>query len=102
MQKLIPGVLAAFVVMLAGFWLADQIGHAILAAQGLTGSSPISGVPVAIVLGLLLRNLLPLPASLSPGLKFSTTSILRLGIVLVGIRLSVFDVLKLGVAGLPV
>jgi uncharacterized integral membrane protein (TIGR00698 family) len=88
--------------MLAGFWLADRIGQQILAAQGLTGSSPISGVPVAIVLGLLLRNTLPLPASLSPGLKFATTTILRAGIVLVGIRLSLFDVLKLGVAGLPV
>ena len=88
--------------MLAGFWLADLIGHAILAAQGLTGGSPLSGVPVAIVLGLLLRNTLPLPASLNPGLKFSTTTILRAGIVLVGIRLSVFDVLKLGIAGLPV
>ena len=90
------------VVMLAGFWLADLIGQQILAAQGLTGSSPVSGVPVAIVLGLLLRNTLPLPASLSPGLKFATTTILRAGIVLVGIRLSLFDVLKLGAAGLPV
>ena len=98
----LPGILAAFVVMLAGFWLADRIGQAILAAQGLTGGSPVSGVPVAIVLGLLLRNALPLPASLAPGLKFATTTILRAGIVLVGIRLSVFDVLKLGIAGLPV
>ena len=32
----------------------------------------------------------------------TTTTILRLGIVVVGIRLSVFDVLKLGFAGLPV
>lgn len=96
------GVVAAFVVMLAGFWLADLIGQQILAAQGLTGSSPVSGVPVAIVLGLLLRNTLPLPSSLTPGLKFATTSILRAGIVLVGIRLSVFDVIKLGIAGLPV
>jgi len=101
-SKQLPGVLAAFVVMLAGFWLADLIGQAILSAQGLTGSSPVSGVPVAIVLGLLLRNTLPLPASLSPGLKFATTTILRAGIVLVGIRLSLFDVLKLGIAGLPV
>ena len=101
-MKQLPGVLAAFVVMLAGFWLADQIGHAILAAQGLTGSSPVSGVPVAIVLGLLLRNTLPLPAALTPGLKFATTTILRAGIVLVGIRLSLFDVVKLGIAGLPV
>lgn len=98
----IPGVLASFTVMLAGFWLADRLGQQILAAQGLTGSSPISGVPVAIVLGLLLRNTLPLPSALSPGLKFATTTILRAGIVLVGIRLSLFDVLKLGVAGLPV
>jgi len=94
--KNLPGIVAAVVVMLAGFWLADQIGHAILAAQGLSGSSPVSGVPVAIVLGLLLRNTLPLPASLTPGLKFATTTVLRLGIVLVGIRLSFFDVLKLG------
>jgi uncharacterized integral membrane protein (TIGR00698 family) len=100
--KYLPGVLAAVVVMLAGFWLADLIGQRILAMQGLTGSSPVSGVPVAIVLGLLLRNTLPLPASLAPGLKFATTTILRAGIVLVGIRLSLFDVLKLGIAGLPV
>jgi uncharacterized integral membrane protein (TIGR00698 family) len=98
----LPGVAAAFAVMLAGFWLADLIGQQILAAQGLTGGSPVSGVPVAIVLGLLLRNTLPLPAWLAPGLKFATTNILRAGIVLVGIRLSVFDVLKLGIAGLPV
>ena len=98
----IPGVVSALVVMLAGFWLADLIGRQILAAQGLTGSSPLSGVPVAIVLGLLLRNTLPLPASLAPGLKFATTTILRAGIVLVGIRLSLFDVVKLGLAGLPV
>ncbi|MEO7157853.1 MAG: putative sulfate exporter family transporter [Vicinamibacterales bacterium] len=101
-RKQLPGVIAAFIVMLAGFWLADRIGQAILAAQGLTGGSPLSGVPVAIVLGLLLRNTLPLPASLSPGLKFATTTVLRAGIVLVGIRLSLFDVLKLGIAGLPV
>jgi len=100
--KYIPGVIAALVVMLAGFWLADRLGLAILAAQGLSGSSPVSGVPVAIVLGLLLRNVLPLPDSLSPGLKFATTTILRAGIVFVGIRLSLFDVLKLGLAGLPV
>lgn len=100
---LIPGIAAAFVVMLAGFWLAEIIGRAILAAQGLAaGSSPVSGVPVAIVLGLLLRNLLPLPTVLSPGLKICVTTVLRLGIILVGIRLSAFDVARLGLAGLPV
>ena len=101
-MSLMPGIAAAALVMATGFWLADLIGHAILSAQGLGGGSPISGVPVAIVLGLLLRNLLPLPAALTPGLKFCVTTVLRLGIVLVGIRLSAFDVLKLGLGGLPV
>ena len=100
---LVPGILAALAVMVVGFWLADLIGRGILAAQGLaSGSSPISGVPVAIVLGLLLRNAFPLPAALAPGLKFCVTTVLRLGIVLVGIRLSAFDVARLGIAGLPV
>lgn len=99
---LAPGVLVAVAVMLAGFSLAEVVGQAVLASQGLAGSSPVSGVPVAIVLGLLLRNALPLPATLTPGLKWATSTLLRAGIVLVGIRLSVFDVLKLGVAGLPV
>lgn len=99
---LVPGIAAAVGVMLAGFWLADVIGRAILAAQGLSaGGSPVSGVPVAIVLGLLLRNALRLPPALNPGLKFCVSTILRLGIVCVGIRLSAFDVLRLGVAGVP-
>jgi uncharacterized integral membrane protein (TIGR00698 family) len=101
-RTLLPGVVAAGLVMAVGFWLAGALGQAVLAWLGLTGGSPISGVPVAIVLGLLLRNTLPLPASLGPGLKFATSTLLRVGIVLVGIRLSVFDVLTLGLAGLPV
>lgn len=99
---LVPGVAAALGVMVAGFWLADLIGQGMLAAQGLAGSSPVSGVPVAIILGLLVRNLLSIPAAVLPGLKFSVTTLLRLGIVLVGIRLSAFDVARLGLAGLPV
>ncbi len=98
----VPGVLAAILVMVVGFRLADVLGQALLAAQGLSGSSPISGVPVAILLGLLCRNALPLPSWLAPGLKFSVSTILRLGIVLVGIRLSAFDVARLGFGGLPV
>ena len=97
-----PGVLAAAAVMFAGFELADVLGRLLLAARGLTGASPISGVPVAIVIGLLLRNLLPLPTTLGPGLKFCTTTILRLGIVLVGIKLSVIEMARLGLAGVPV
>ncbi|CUU38637.1 conserved hypothetical integral membrane protein, partial [Armatimonadetes bacterium GXS] len=50
----------------------------------------------------LIRNLLPLPASIEAGIKFSTTKILRLGIILVGIKLSLMDVFKLGAWGIPI
>jgi len=88
--------------MFTGFWLADVLGRALMAAQGLNAGSPISGVPIAIIIGLLLRNVVPLPALLTPGVHFCLKTILRLGIVLVGIRLSAFDVMRLGAAGVPV
>ena len=98
----IPGVFAAVGVMLAGFTLADTLGRALLDARGLGGASPISGVPIAILLGLLLRNVWPVSTALTAGLKLCTTTALRLGIVLVGIKLSVFEMARLGVAGVPV
>lgn len=102
-MKILPGLLAAVAVMLVGFAAAEALGRAVLAARGLPGAaSPISGVPVAILLGLLLRNLFALPPVLAPGLRFCTTTVLRAGIVLVGIKLSLFEVLRLGLAGIPV
>ncbi len=102
-MRILPGLLVAVAVMLLGFAAAELAGHALLAARGLPeGASPISGVPIAILLGLLLRNLLPLPPALAPGLKFCTTTLLRTGIVLVGIKLSLFEMLHLGLAGIPV
>lgn len=99
---LLPGLVAAALVMAAGFWLADALGAAVLRLQGITGASPVSGVPVAILLGLLLRNTLALPASLQPGLKFAVATVLRLGIVCVGIKLSVGEMAALGAWGVPV
>jgi uncharacterized integral membrane protein (TIGR00698 family) len=103
--RLLPGVAVAAGIMLVSLWLADVIGVALLRAQGIdpTGkSAPLSGVLVAILVGILLRNLLPLPQSVQPGIQFSVTKLLRLGIILVGIKLSFLDVLKLGAWGIPV
>ena len=43
---------------------------------------------MAILLGILVNNLFKLPEALRPGIKFAVVRILRLGIVLLGIRLS--------------
>jgi uncharacterized integral membrane protein (TIGR00698 family) len=64
--------------------------------------TPISAVTTAILIGLILNNVLPLPKFLRPGLTFSAKKVLRLGIMMLGIRLSVFDALKLGLTGVPI
>lgn len=103
--KLVPGVALAAAVMFVALPLADLVGRWVLSLQGIdpTGkASPVSGVLMAIVIGMLLRNTIALPEWIKPGIHFSVTKILRLGIILVGIKLSLVDVLKLGGYGIPI
>jgi hypothetical protein len=103
--SLLPGVLLSAAVMGLAIPLADAAGRILLRLQGIdpTGkASPISGVLMAIVLGMLLTSLVRLPDWTKPGIQFSMTKLLRLGIIFVGIKLSVLDVLKLGAWGIPV
>src|SRR4030095_12398950 len=53
-------------------------------------------------LGLVVANTIGTATIFRPGLAFSVRSLLRLGIILVGVRLSFFDVVKLGAWGIPV
>ena len=59
--------------------------------------TPISAVMLAILLGLIISAVVPMPRLLKPGLSFSVKKVLRLGIILLGIRLTIFDVFRLGV-----
>src|SRR5688500_8069247 len=105
MKRVLPGVALAAVVMLVSLPLADVLGRAVLSFQGIdpTGkASPVSGVLVAIIIGLVIRNAISLPAVFTDGIRFSVTRLLRLGIIFIGIKLSFLDVLKLGGWGIPV
>jgi len=65
-------------------------------------ASPLSGVLVAILIGIIVRNTIGVAERFKVGIQFTITKILRFGIILVGIKLSVFDVLKLGAWGIPI
>ncbi|MEO6504772.1 MAG: putative sulfate exporter family transporter [Terrimesophilobacter sp.] len=74
-----------------------------LAAAGVAASLAIgqflptvSTLLIAIVLGVLLRNTVPLPAVVEPGLAYSAKKLLRLGIILLGLQLVLGDILGLG------
>ena len=103
--RIVPGLAVAAAVMLLASLVAQWIGAGILRLQGLDPAgraSPISGISMAILLGLLAANTVGEATVLKPGLQFAVKRMLRFGIICVGIRLSFFDVLKLGAWGIPV
>ena len=97
-MAVLPGLILAFVLALGGQVLSELIG---VTWMGLP-RSPISAIMMAILLGILLRNTLPLPESFQPGIRFGLTRVLRVGIVLLGIRLSLGEVGAIGLRSLPV
>jgi len=103
--RYIPGVALAAGVMLLALWVSGVLGQWLLAAQGLdpaNARSPVSGVTIAIVLGVVIRNIRPLPTIFMPGVAFSVERLLRAGVICIGIKLSLFDVMRLGAWGVPV
>ena len=93
--SIIPGIALATVLMLAAVFLTNAVGG-IFAFE----KNPLSPILVAIILGLIVRNTVALPRMCSAGIRFGLKKLLRFGIILMGIRLSIFAVLK--IAGLAV
>lgn len=85
----LPGVLATVVLAAVAAYGARYV--------------PLLGAPVlAIVLGVVVRALGPLPASLRAGLAFSSKQVLQAAIVISGFGLSLLTVVQTGLATLPV
>lgn len=96
--EIIPGVALA----LALAWIADRaavwFGTRVLGYA----TSPVSGVPVAILLGLLVCNTAGVPATFKAGLRVCATTLLRTAIVLLGLQLSLKEAAGISGYALPV
>lgn len=79
------GVGVTALVAVTALWLAR-----------LPGLAHLGPLTTALLLGLACRLVRPLPAELSAGLAFSARTLLRLGIVLLGVRLNLALVLEAG------
>jgi uncharacterized integral membrane protein (TIGR00698 family) len=97
-MNIFPGLILALALALGGGYLADLIG---VTWMGLP-KSPVSPIMMAILLGILVRNTLGLAPVFQAGVRFSLVRILRLGIVLLGIRLSLGEAGEIGLKALPV
>jgi uncharacterized integral membrane protein (TIGR00698 family) len=96
-MKVLPGLLLAALLAVLGNYLADALS----AALGL-GAGAVSGIMVAILLGLAVGNAVKLPAAFKEGISFAVKRVLRLGIVLLGLRLSIAEVGSIGIKALPI
>lgn len=88
--------LALGVAIIAGH-AADWIGVSLLGFE----TSPISAIMMAIVIGMIAANTVHVPARWQPGLAFCTSAILRVGIMLLGIRLSLLSAGQFTLVALP-
>jgi len=89
--SIIPGFILAVAIMLIALFLTKTLGELLPWEK-----NPLSPILVAIVLGLAIRNTMSLHKRFDAGIRFGLKKLLRFGIILMGIRLSIFAVLKIG------
>jgi hypothetical protein len=97
----LPGMALAAGLALCGKLLSDFIGLTLLRFDPEKGS-PISPIMLAVVLGLIIRNTIGVPTSYEQGLRFCIRTVLRIGIVLLGLKLSLAVLGKIGIIGIPI
>ena len=95
--EILPGVALALAIAAVGGVVADAFS----AALGFSGA-PLSPILVAILLGLAIRNSVGLPAIFESGLSLALKRLLRIGVALLGIRLSLAAAGSIGLVALPI
>lgn len=89
----LAGALGAVATVLAQWLGVDLLGFA---------KSPISAIPLTVLLGLVVRNTIGVPDVYDPGLQLCVKRLLRVGVALLGIRLSLVEAGATGLLALPI
>ncbi len=96
-SKFIAGFMLCVVIGGLSIYLTDFIGKDLLGLE----KSPISAIMVAILLGILVGNTINLQEDYRKGTRWTMSKVLRIGIVLLGIRLGLSEVFSLGLISIP-
>ena len=88
--------------MFPGLFLAGLIAALAFGLRHLPGVHQISPLILAILIGMAFHNLIGTPAIAKAGVAFSLKRILRIGIVLLGLQLTVQQVIAVGGLGMAV
>jgi uncharacterized integral membrane protein (TIGR00698 family) len=98
LRRVVPGVLVAILLAVLAKSMSDGV------AQGAVGlpKIPLSPVLYAVLLGMLWRNTVGVPAWTNDGLNWAMHRLLRIGIALVGLRLTLAGASAIAVTALPI
>jgi uncharacterized integral membrane protein (TIGR00698 family) len=88
--------------LLPGLFLTLTIAGAAFELRNLSGITALSPLIIAIVLGMILRNTVGTPTAFKAGVTFSMRRILRLAIILLGLQLSLSQVVSVGIVGITI
>jgi len=78
-QSLAAGLGLAVIVVIIASYIGKYMGIVLSFEK-----SPISTITLAIILGLIIKNIMGVPQIFTPGIKFCLKSILKLGIIMLG------------------
>ena len=93
------GLISCMVVAITSIQLSEYLGIHLLGFE----KSPISPIMIAIIIGISIANFNSIIINeLKPGLDFCIKVLLKIGIILLGIRLSLIDLISYGAQGLIV
>jgi uncharacterized integral membrane protein (TIGR00698 family) len=98
LRRVFPGVLVALLLAVLARSVSDSV------AQGAVGlpKIPLSPVLYAVLIGMFWRNTLGVPAWTSEGLNWAMHRLLRTGIALVGLRLTLAGASAIALTAVPV
>lgn len=97
---ILPGLGLALVIAIASYQI-----HTLPVAPFSVGDParhPIDALLIAIAIGVIVRNTIGLSARFMPGIKFCVTTMMSLGVVLMGARLDFFEVVRTSATALLV
>ncbi len=98
LSGLIPGIILALVLASFARIISSWLGITIMGFE----KSPLSPIVLIIIFGIAFRNIIGVPDEYVPGLVFCVRRLLRIGIALLGLRLSMAAIGQIGINSLPV
>ena len=76
------------------------LSYGVASWPAINAVAPVSPLSLGILVGVLVRLILPLPDRVAPGIAWTLHYLLRAGIILLGTRLVIQDLLSVGAGGL--